>query len=104
MKNNSTPRTDPIARQVDTLQASLRYVFVSPMDFGPKQIRIIELVTQGLQDKEIADRMCLSISGVKWYLRAIYAQLNLHRPHGYKRRGLMIWAKGEGLWRSKKKA
>jgi DNA-binding NarL/FixJ family response regulator len=87
---NSVPKNDPIAQQADTIQAGLCR---GPVYFNSKRTKIIELITQGLQDKEIADKLCLSLSGVKWYLRDIYAQLSLHRPGGcFNRIDLAIWA------------
>lgn len=36
---------------------------------------IIDLVCQGLLDKEIADRLCMSVRTVKWYLGNVYRRI-----------------------------
>jgi DNA-binding NarL/FixJ family response regulator len=96
---NGVPKTDPITQRADEAQASLRRVFVGPLDFNPKRIQVIKLVSEGLQDKEVADKMNFSVSAVKWYLRGIYSQLNFPRHSGgcLNRISLAMWARSEGV-------
>jgi two-component system nitrate/nitrite response regulator NarL len=56
------------------------------MTFSPKQVRIIELVTQGLKNKEIASEVGTSEHVVKNYLRVIYDMLGL-----WNRTELALW-------------
>jgi DNA-binding NarL/FixJ family response regulator len=54
-----------------TVQAPLR----APSD---RQLRIIELVGQGLKNQEIAEELGISIKVVKNYLRNIYDKIGLN--------------------------
>jgi len=54
-----------------TVQAPLR----APSD---RQLRIIELVGQGLKNQEIAEQLGISIKVVKNYLRNIYDKIGLN--------------------------
>ena len=54
-----------------TVQAPLR----APSD---RQLRIIELVGQGLKNREIAEQLGISIKVVKNYLRNIYDKIGLN--------------------------
>ncbi|VWC68132.1 MULTISPECIES: LuxR C-terminal-related transcriptional regulator [Burkholderia] len=44
-----------------------------------REISILEFVSQGLQNKEIADRLGLAEGSVKWYMQQIYAKLGVRR-------------------------
>nr|WP_198046860.1 LuxR C-terminal-related transcriptional regulator [Cupriavidus taiwanensis] len=44
-----------------------------------REIDILEFVSQGLQNKEIADRLGLVEGSVKWYMQQIYAKLGVRR-------------------------
>lgn len=43
----------------------------------PKEIELMELVASGMQNKEIADQLCLSDSTIKTYLYRIYQKLEV---------------------------
>jgi LuxR family maltose regulon positive regulatory protein len=47
------------------------------VNLTPKEIELMELVSSGMQNKEIADQMCLSGSTVKTYLYRIYQKLEV---------------------------
>jgi LuxR family maltose regulon positive regulatory protein len=44
-----------------------------------REIDILQFVSQGLQNKEIADRLGLAEGSVKWYMQQIYAKLGVRR-------------------------
>jgi LuxR family maltose regulon positive regulatory protein len=44
-----------------------------------REIDILEFVSQGLQNKEIADRLGLAEASVKWYMQQIYSKLGVRR-------------------------
>ena len=45
----------------------------------PREAEIIALITQGLSNREIADRAFLSINSVKSYIRTAYRKINVTR-------------------------
>ena len=47
-------------------------------DLRPSEKKILELLAQGLANKEIADRLGLSPSTVRWHLENIYARLHVN--------------------------
>lgn len=53
-------------------------------DYGltPREQKILELMTQGLIKKEIADRLSLSYHTVDFHLRNIYIKLHVHTSTG----------------------
>lgn len=56
---------------------------VPPIDaIGEREKEVIRYVAKGLQNKEIADAMCLSVHTITTYRRNIAAKLNIHSPAG----------------------
>jgi len=51
-----------------------------------KQIRIADLVTRGLSNREISNQIFLTEKGVKWHLTKIYAKMNVKS-----RAQLIVW-------------
>ncbi len=47
-------------------------------ELRPSERKILELVAMGLVNKEIADRLGLTIGTVRWHLDNIYAKLHVH--------------------------
>jgi DNA-binding NarL/FixJ family response regulator len=43
-----------------------------------REAEVLQLVTQGMANKEIADRMNVSVNTVKWHLRHIYDKLHVN--------------------------
>ena len=46
---------------------------------SPREAEIIALITQGLSNKEIADRVFLSSNSIKTYIRAAYRKMGVER-------------------------
>jgi DNA-binding NarL/FixJ family response regulator len=71
------PMTSEIARKViaafhETKPAS------SPMEaLAPREQEILELVANGYANKEIADKLAITLSTVCWYLHEIYKKLHV---------------------------
>jgi DNA-binding NarL/FixJ family response regulator len=60
------------------------HLIAPPQDFGltVRERSILELMTEGLLKKEIADRLALSYHTVDTHLRNIYAKLHVHTRSG----------------------
>ena len=43
-----------------------------------REREILELVVHGLSNKEISDRLSLSVESVRWHLKHIYQKLHVH--------------------------
>ena len=43
-----------------------------------REREVLDLVVHGLSNKEIVDRLCITIEGVRWHLRNIYQKLHVH--------------------------
>jgi len=45
---------------------------------SPRELEILKLVAPGFANKEIADRLNISIESVRWHLKNIYHKLHVH--------------------------
>jgi DNA-binding NarL/FixJ family response regulator len=43
-----------------------------------REMQIIQLIADGLNSREIAAQLYLSVTTVRWYLRQIYSKLDVH--------------------------
>ena len=59
---------------------------------SPREAEILALITQGLSNREIADRVYLSINSVKTYIRAAYRKINVER-----RSQAVLWGVANGF-------
>ncbi len=46
---------------------------------SPRELEVLQLVAQGLSNRQICDHLFLALSTVKGYTRTIYAKLAVHR-------------------------
>ena len=44
----------------------------------PRELEILRLLADDLSNREIADRLTIALSTVKWYARQIYGKLGVH--------------------------
>ena len=47
-----------------------------------REIQLLELLDQGLSNQQVADRLSLSLTTVKWHLRNVYAKLEVGNRSG----------------------
>lgn len=88
------PMTGEIARKVLAAFAAPRSAKGEGEPLAPREKEILELVAQGFANKEIADRLSLTVRTVDWYLYAIYRKLQVHsRTQAIRKYGAKI-AKG----------
>jgi len=45
---------------------------------SPRELEILNLITPGFSNKEIADRLGISIESIRWHLKNIYHKLHVH--------------------------
>jgi DNA-binding NarL/FixJ family response regulator len=71
------PMTSEIARKVIAAFHETKPA-PSPMEaLAPREQEILELVANGYANKEIADKMAITLSTVCWYLHEIYKKLHV---------------------------
>jgi len=71
------PMTSEIARKVIAAFHETKPA-PSPMEaLAPREMEILELVANGYANKEIADKMSITLSTVCWYLHEIYKKLHV---------------------------
>jgi LuxR family maltose regulon positive regulatory protein len=66
-----------IARKVIAAFRQPIQVTAEVEDLRPSERKILELLTHGLTNKEIANRLGLSASTVRWHLENIYGKLHV---------------------------
>jgi DNA-binding NarL/FixJ family response regulator len=45
---------------------------------SPRELEILNLIAPGFSNKEIADRLGISIESIRWHLKNIYHKLHVH--------------------------
>ena len=53
-----------------------RLALVEPL--SERECEILQLIGQGLSNQEIAQRMIVAVSTIKWHINHIYAKLDAH--------------------------
>jgi DNA-binding NarL/FixJ family response regulator len=72
------PMTPEIARKVIG-QFRGQVTAASELDsLSPRENEVLQLVMHGLGNKEIADRLSVTVAAVKWHLQHIYEKLHVH--------------------------
>ena len=80
VQQGGAPMSREIARKVIThFQESPQPANAAPEmeDLSPREREILELLTQGFPDKEIADRLGVKHGTVRWHLQHIYEKLHV---------------------------
>lgn len=86
-----------LAEAVDAVAAGLA-VPLQPDRLGEdagltaREVEVLALVTRGLTNQQIADRLFLSINSVKTYIRSAYAKIGVHS-----RTQAVAWCLGHGF-------
>jgi DNA-binding NarL/FixJ family response regulator len=71
------PMTSEIARKVIAAFHEPKPAPVVTESLAPREREILELVANGYANKEIADKLAISLSTVCWYLHEIYKKLHV---------------------------
>jgi DNA-binding NarL/FixJ family response regulator len=78
VQQGGVPMSAEIARKV------LKFFQVQPVvaeetdRLSPREREILDLIAPGFSNKEVADRLGLSIETVRWHLKKIYHKLHAH--------------------------
>ncbi len=81
-----------IAKMVLTGIARVSLETPSPQDLTPREVEVLKLIAQGLNNKEIASALSLAVSTVKFHVGSILGKLNLSD-----RTQAALWAVRMGL-------
>lgn len=76
VRRGGSPMTPRVARRVLEMFAKLA---PTQQDYGlaPREHEVLELLVQGLTNKEIADRLRLSVHTIDSYIRGVYEKLHV---------------------------
>jgi DNA-binding NarL/FixJ family response regulator len=72
------PMTPEIARKVIGQFRAQAETASAVENLTPRETEVLELVMHGLTNKEIADRMSVTVAAVKFHLQHIYEKLHVH--------------------------
>jgi DNA-binding NarL/FixJ family response regulator len=72
------PMTPEIARKVIGQFRQQTIAAAELEDLSEREKKVLELVMHGLGNKEIADRLGVTVAAVKWHLKHIYQKLHVH--------------------------
>ena len=54
------------------------YHLVGVDSLSERELTILRLMAEGLNSREIADRLYLSVKTIRWYLKGVYSKLDVH--------------------------
>jgi LuxR family maltose regulon positive regulatory protein len=68
------------SRRVDSVATSPTFSPSQPVTdpLSERELEILRLLADGLNSREIAQRLYLSVGTVRWYLKHIYGKLDAH--------------------------
>lgn len=49
-----------------------------PEPLGERELEVLRLLDAGLSNREIAERLVVALSTVKWYVNSLFAKLDVH--------------------------
>ena len=90
VRQGGVPMSTGIARKVIAHFREQEAVASDVEKLSNREREVLNLVVRGLSNKEVVDRLGISIEGVRWHLKNIYQKLHVHsrtevlvkfRPH-----------------------
>jgi DNA-binding NarL/FixJ family response regulator len=72
------PMTPEIARKVIGQFRNSAVAAAEVESLSPRENEILQLVMHGFANKEIADRLGVTVAAVKWHLQHVYEKLHVH--------------------------
>lgn len=76
--DGDVPMTPEIARKVIGQFRTQAETASEVENLTPRENEVLQYVMHGLTNKEIADRMGVTVAAVKWHLQHIYEKLHVH--------------------------
>lgn len=76
-QEGGVPMTPEIARKVIGQFRSQAETASEVENLSPRETEVLQYVMHGLSNKEIADRMSVSVHTIKWHLKHIYDKLHV---------------------------
>jgi DNA-binding NarL/FixJ family response regulator len=90
VQQGGVPMSAEIARKVIAYFQTQTVTAAEVERLSPRECEVLELVVHGFANKEIADRLNISVEAIRWHLKHIYHKLHVHsrteaalkfRPH-----------------------
>ena len=79
VRSGGAPMSAEIARRVvEAFHQPMKAKVDDDMKLSKRETEILELLTKGLANKEIADRLDISVETVRVHLRRVYEKLHVH--------------------------
>ena len=79
VRSGGAPMSAEIARRVvEAFHQPLKSPDAEAVKLSKRETEILELLTKGLANKEIADRLDISVETVRVHLRRVYEKLHVH--------------------------
>jgi DNA-binding NarL/FixJ family response regulator len=72
------PMTSEIARKVIAEFHQQADTTSQCEELSVREREVLEMLAQGLRNKDIADRMSITVESVRWHLKHIYHKLHVH--------------------------
>ncbi len=78
VQRGGVPMSSEIARKVIAHFREQETAATDLEGLSAREREVLDLVVRGLSNKEIVDRLGITIEGVRWHLRNIYQKLHVH--------------------------
>lgn len=78
VQQGGVPMSAEIARKVIGYFRTQPVATPEVEKLSPRELEILNLIAPGFSNKEIADRLNISIESVRWHLKNIYHKLHVH--------------------------
>lgn len=78
VRQGGVPMSSEIARKVIAYFQEQHSAVAEVENLSAREREVLDLVVHGLSNKEIVDRLSISIESVRWHLRNIYQKLHVH--------------------------
>jgi DNA-binding NarL/FixJ family response regulator len=78
VQQGGVPMSAEIARKVIGFFQTQPLAAPEVEKLSPRELEILNLIAPGFSNKEIADRLGISIESIRWHLKNIYHKLHVH--------------------------